>query len=145
MPSLAAADDRPVLYTATITTAYGMDSGSGVYPLLIFSGPDNAVLPNLGVLKAGAAIDILDVLPNYVEIRYGRGTGYVLRKRIENVVTLNPSNTPRYGTTVSRYYAQLGRTTDVKAAPDASSQTLITLQEGAAFGFIDIIDGWASS
>ena len=58
-------------------------------------------------------------------------------------MTLNPSNTPRYGTTVSRYYARLGRTTDVKAAPDASSQTLITLQEGAMLGLIDIVDGWA--
>ena len=142
MPSLAAADDRPVLYTATITTAYGMDSGSGVYPTPDIQRPDTAT-PRLGVLKAGASIEILEVLPNYVEIRYGRGTGFVLRKRIENVVTLNPSNTPRYGTTVSRYYARLGRTTDVKAAPDASSQTLITLQEGAMLGFIDIIDGWA--
>ena len=142
MPSLAAADERPVLYTATITTAYGMDSGSGVYPTPDILRPDNAT-PRLGVLKAGAAIDILEVLPNYVEIRYGRGTGFVLRKRIENVVTLNPSNTPRYGTTVSRYYARLGRTTDVKAAPDASSQTLITLQEGAMLGLIDIVDGWA--
>lgn len=142
MPSLAAADERPVLYTATITTAYGIDSGSGVYPAPDIQRPDHAT-PRLGVLKAGAAIDILDVLPNYVEIRYGRGTGFVLRKRIENVVTLNPSNTPRYGTTVSRYYAWLGRTTDVKAAPDASSQTLITLQEGAMLGLIDIVDGWA--
>ena len=142
MPSLAAADERPVLYSATITTAYGMDSGSGVYPTPDIQRPDNAT-PRLGVLKAGAAIDILEVLPNYVEIRYGRGTGFVLRKRIENVVTLNPSNTPRYGTTVSRYYARLGRTTDVKAAPDASSQTLITLQEGAMLGLIDIVDGWA--
>lgn len=140
--SPAMADVKPVLYTASITTAYGMDNGSGVYPSPDIQRPDNDT-PRLGVLRAGAAIDIIDVLPNYVEIRYGRGTGFVLRKRIENVVTLNPSITPRYGTTVSRYYAQLGRTTEVKAEPDTSSQTIITLQEGAMLGFIDIIDGWA--
>lgn len=138
----AHAESKTVLYRATVTTAYGMNSSSGVYPDPDSQKPDQSTA-RLGALKAGTAIDIVDVLPNYVEILYANGTGFVLRKRIENVTALNPATTPRYGTTVSRYYAELSRTTDVKSAASADSGTLITLNAGSYLGFIDIIDGWA--
>ena len=140
--SPAGAEEKSVLYHATVTTAYGLNSSSAVYPSPDVQKPDQTT-ERLGLLKAGAAIDIIDVLPNYVEILYGHGTGFVLRKRIENVKTLDPVSTPRYGTTVSRYYAELDRDTPVKSAASADSETLITLGAGAYLGFIDIVDGWA--
>lgn len=138
----ASAEDKSVLYRATITAAYGMNSGTAVYADPDVQKPDGST-PRLGLLKAGTSIDIIDVLPNYAEILYNEDTGFVLRKRIEHVTALNPSTTPRYGTTVSRYYAELDRSTEVKAGRSSDSLTLITLQAGAILGFIDIIDGWA--
>lgn len=137
----AEAAGKPVLYKGTITRVYGDDSASYVYPTPDVLSP-NPSTKRLGVLKAGTSIDIVDVLPGYVEIRYGKGTGFVVRKRVDNVVALDPATTPRYGTVVSRYYTTLDRETHVKAAPDSGSETLITLQAGTKLPFIDIIDGW---
>ena len=123
----AGAENKPVIYRGQITRVYGNDSASYVYPTPDVQSPD-ASTKRIGTLKAGTPIDIVDVLPNYVEIKFGRGTGFVIRKRIDSVVALDPVTTPRYGTVVSRYYTTLDRETHVKAAPDPESKTLITLQ-----------------
>lgn len=140
MPTLSA-ENKPVLYRGQITRVYGDDSASYVYPTPDVLRPD-ASTKRIGVLKAGTGIEIVDVLPNYVEIKFGKGTGFVIRKRVENVVALDPAATPRYGTVVSRYYTTLDQEIHVKAAPDHNSETLITLQAGAMIPIIDVTDGW---
>ncbi len=137
-----AASHKPVLYTASITTAYGSSSGTVVYYTPDVLRPNSSV-PRLGALKPGSLIEIVDVLPNYVEILFGKSTGFVLRMRIENVIAVSPAITPRYGTVVSRYYTVLDAEAEVKSEPDAGSETLITLQAGTYLGFVDISDGWA--
>lgn len=141
MMPLAQAAPKPVLYNGTITRVYGNDSVSYVYPTPDVQSP-NASTKRLGSLRAGTPIQIVDVLPNYVEIRYGKGTGFVIRKRVDNVVAVNPATTPRYGTVVSRYYTTLDREVHVKAAPHHGAEDLITLQAGAKLAFIDVQDGW---
>lgn len=137
-----AAQSKTVLYKGNITTAYGSDSNTGVYQTPDAQSPDISQA-RLGTLRAGNQIEIVDVLPNYVEIIYGGATGFVLRKRVENVVAINSSATPRYGTVVSQYFTSLDKETEVKYAPDPDSETLITLQKGTLLAFVDISDGWA--
>ena len=142
VPLTSQAARKPVLYTGNITTVYGPDSTSGVYPTPDILRPKTNA-KRLGTLHAGAKLEIVDVLPNYVEINYGKGTGFVLRLRVENVVALDPSTTAPYGVVTFQYWAEMSGETEVKAAPDSASDTLITLQQGAKLAFIDVTDGWA--
>lgn len=137
-----AATKKPVIYTGRISLDYGADSGTGVYYTPDVISPDSSV-KRLGTLKAGSSIDIVDVLPNYLEINYGKRTGFVLRHRTSNIVAVDPVTTPRYGTVVSQYYTTLDRETQVMAAPEVGSEVLITLQAGTQLAFVDISGGWA--
>ncbi len=132
----ASAKQQKVLYKAIITYAYE-NSFTGIY-----AAPDTQSRM-IGTYNPGTPIDIVDVLPGYVAINYQNGIGYVLRHRIDDVVAVDPATTPRFGTAVNQYYTTLDKVTHVKAAPDAGSETLITLQAGAKLGFLDVTDGWA--
>lgn len=125
-----------VLYNARITTLYN-DSYTNVY-----QKPDK----NSKVLTSynpGHPIQIVEVLPNYVGILYGKGVAYVLRHRIENPVSTDIANIPRFGTEVNVYYTTVNRDTPVMSAPKSDADTLITLHEGAMIGFISMENGWA--
>ncbi|MGI6687250.1 MAG: VanW family protein [Christensenellales bacterium] len=134
--ALPAQGGTEVLYNAKITTNYA-NSVTNVYakPDL-----DSKVLANY---KPGRAIEVVEVLPNFVGIKMGGKVGYVLRHRIMDPVAIDRANTPRFGTALNRYFATMSGETHVKAAPDAASETLITLQEGAQLGFLDVENGWA--
>ncbi len=125
-----------VLYNAKITTNFSSSTTK------VYAKPDkdSKVLADY---KPGRAIEVVEVLPNFVGIKVGSKVGYVLRHRIMDPVALDPVNTPRFGTALNRYFATMNKETHVKAAPDSASETLITLQEGAQLGFLDIKDGWA--
>ncbi|NLC32689.1 MAG: VanW family protein [Clostridiales bacterium] len=142
IPTSYAANRKTVLYKGSVTTAYGSGSATYVYPTADVQRPNSSV-ERIGTLKPGSSIDIVDVLPNYVEILYGNSTGFVLRMRIDNVTAVDPAATPRYGTVVSRYFTILNSEINVKSQPHANSETLITLQAGTHLGFVDISDGWA--
>ncbi len=141
-PLQGLAAKKPVLYTAIVTMAYGADSGSGVYPTPDVQRPDQSTR-RLGTLRAGTKLEVVDVLPNYAEINYQGKTGFILRKRIDKVVALDPSTTPPYGVVPFRYFTTLDKETPVMAAPDSSSEVLITLQKDAKLAFIDMQNGWA--
>lgn len=136
------ASDKPVIYTGNITTIYGSHSASGVYFDASVQRPQPTT-KRMNTLQAGTRIDIVDVLPNYVEIRQGNRTGFVLRHRIENVHPVNPSTTPPYGVTAMKYYTTLDKETIVRAEPDGASDALITLQAGTRLAFMDVNNGWA--
>lgn len=135
--SPAQAEKKPVLYNAIITYEFP-NSFSGIY-----AEPDSDNSRMLGTYQPGTPIEVVEVLPNYVGINYKNGVGYVLRHRIANAIAVDPVNTPRFGTAVNEYFTTLDRETLVKAAPDANSETLITMQAGTMLGFLDITDGWA--
>lgn len=136
LAALPAQADKQVLYNAKITTHFA-NSTTNVYAQ---ADTDSKVLANY---KPGRAIEIVEVLPNFVGIKLGGKTGYVLRHRIMDPVALDRVNTPRFGTAHNLYFATMSKETHVKAAPDSNSETLITLQEGAQLGFLDVKDGWA--
>ncbi len=140
-PMQAEAANKPVVYKGKITTNY--DGTTTVYKTPLERAKDSKASDRLGVLRPNQPIDVVDVLPNYLEINYGRGTGFVLRHRTMDIVAVDPVNTPRYGTVVSQYYTTLDRETYVKAEPNDGSETLITLQAGTRIAFMDIDNGWA--
>ena len=125
-----------VLYNAKISTLYP-NSTTNVY-----AKPDTGsqVLANY---KPGHAIQIVEVQPNFVGILLGGKVGYVLRHRIMDPVALDFENTPRFGTAVNQYYAVASGDMVIHAAPDAASEVLLTLHEGAHVGFLDVENGWA--
>ncbi|NLW20243.1 MAG: VanW family protein [Clostridiales bacterium] len=134
LPGALAAQE--VLYNAKIST-YFPNSITNAY-----QSPDldSKVMTSF---KPGQAIQIVEVLPNFVGILVGNKTGYVLRHRIMDPVALDPANTPRFGTAFNRYFTTASREIQVLAAPEAGSQVLITLQAGARLGFLDVENGWA--
>lgn len=132
----AQAADNEVLYTAKITDLYP-NSTTNVY-----AKPDlsSKVLANY---KPNQPIQIVEVLPNFVGIKLGNKTGWVLRHRIMDPVALDFANTPKFGTVVNHLYATAERDIEVKASPDAGSETLMVLHKGAQIGFLDVDNGWA--
>ncbi len=130
-----AAARKPVVYNARITLNY-----SGATSVYAKADKDSRVLTTF---LPGHPIQVVDVLPNYLEIVYGNGTGFVLRHRTMDVVAVDPVNTSPYGVVLSRYFTTLDGEVLVKDAPDDSAKTLITLQPGAKLSFMDITDGWA--
>ncbi len=136
LSALPAGAEVTTLYTAKISTHFP-NSITNVYtqPDL-----DSKVLANY---KPGRAIEVVEVMPNFVGIKISGRVGYVLRHRIMDPVALDKASTPRFGTALNLWYATLSQETHVKAAPDSASETLITLQEGAQLGFLDVTDGWA--
>lgn len=125
-----------VLYNAIITKLFA-NSYTNVYAV-----PDKDSRP-IDSMKPGTPIKVVEVLPNYIGILHGGKTAYVLRHRIADAVPVDPVKTPRYGTVVNRYYAIMDQDTPIMSAPDAGSETLITLHQGAMVGFVDVNDGWA--
>lgn len=125
-----------VLYNAIITRVFATSMTS------VYAKPDKTSKV-LDTMKPGTPIQITEVLPNYVGILRGGKTAYVLRKRIDQAVAVDPVKTPRFGTAVNRFYVTIDKETPVKASPDSNAPTLITLQKGAMLGFLDVNDGWA--
>ena len=124
------------LYNAKITTFFPNSTTK------VYAKPD-LESKVLATYKPGRAIEIVEVMPNFVGIKMGSKVGYVLRHRIMDPVALDRVNTPRFGTAHNLYFSTLSQETHVKAAPDSNSDTLITLQEGAQLGFLDVSGGWA--
>lgn len=134
--TLSAQAAPKVLYNARITTLFP-NSTTNVY-----EKPDtnSKVLANY---KPNHPIQIVEVLPNFVGILQGKRVGYVLRHRIMDPVAVDSANTPKFGTAINHYYTIASEDIHIKAAPDAASETLITLHEGAHLGFLDVENGWA--
>ena len=131
----AAAAKKPVIYTALITVNY-----AGATSIYAKADKESKVL---ATYQPGHPIAIVDVLPNYLEIVYGSGTGFVLRHRTMDVVPVDPVNTSPYGVVLSRYFTTLNGEVLIKAEPNDNAETLITLQAGTKLAFMDINNGWA--
>ena len=132
----AQASSGEVLYNAKITNLFP-NSTTNVY-----AKPDTSSTV-LATYRPGREIQIVDVQPNFVQIKLGKRTGWVLRHRIMDPVALDFVHTPKFGTAVNHLFTTVDNPIEVKAAPDAGSQTLIVLTQGAKIGFLDADNGWA--
>ena len=132
----AVAEDE-VLYRGIITRRYE-SSTTSVYKEM---DKESKVLK---YMNPGSKIEITAIYPNWVAIKYGsKGTGYVLRNRVDVTEAVDPVNTPPYPTVEHLYYAQIDRTVYVKSEKSADSETLTVLTEGARAAFVGIEEGWA--
>ena len=129
-------DGGKVLYNAKITNLFP-NSTTRVYAK---PDTDSTVLANY---KPGRDIQIVDVQPNFVQIKLGKKTGWVLRHRIMDPVALDFVSTPKFGTAINHLFTTVDSPIEIKAAPDTDSQTLIVLSKGAKLGFLDADNGWA--
>ncbi|MDO5022142.1 MAG: VanW family protein [Eubacteriales bacterium] len=133
LPTLAKDE---VLYNAQITMNYP-NSYTNVY---LKANKNSKVI---GKLYAGNPVQIVEVLPDYLGIAYGKGKGYVIRGRVDEVKRIDLKNLPPYGVNQIKYYTTFWQDTPIHSEPNANSETLITMHPGAMVGFIDVVDGWA--
>ena len=127
----ALADDRPVLYRATTVGESRVLTEPGSWGETVIYVPK------------GKRVEILEVLPNFLYIRAEHREGYMYRSRVEDVRPVDPVNTPPYGVIVYGYMAKAAGDAAVYAEPDARSEQLALLHDGARLGIIGFENGWA--
>ena len=88
-------------------------------------------------------VEILEVDPEWIRVRYNKDTGYLVRTRVHKVTPIDAVNTPPYGVFKHVYMAVAADVTPVLHAPQADAEVKITLQPGAKLSILDITDGWA--
>ncbi len=94
-------------------------------------------------IKKGQSVDILAVEPNFLYVRYDRFEGWIYRSRVKNVRRVDPVNQPPYGVIVFGYLADADGDVPVMSTPNAHSDTLLVLHDGARMGIIGFENGWA--
>ncbi len=129
LPAAMAADK--VLYTALTPKTGIMREKKSETAKVVARIPENKT------------VEILEVDPEWVRIRYAGKTGYLVRERIHKVTPVDPVNTPPYGVFKHTYMAVTADVTPVLEAPQADAKAEITLQMGAKLSILDITDGWA--
>lgn len=111
---------------------------------MIYTSP-SLDAPNLGYALKGKFVEILEVEPAWLKIRY-RDTvvGFIRRHLMvdASVVVVNQQTTPPYSAVNCEWLAWVSGDAPVLAEPREGAQVLITLHEGARLALIDIEDGW---
>ncbi len=131
-----AAASKPVLYNAIITMNYPK-STTTVYAAM------NRLSKRLDSYRAGKKLQVTAVYPGWVEIRVGSGLGYVLRNRVDQVVPIDPVNTPPYGVEVYTYTAVITQDTPVLHRPEPGAEILSVLTAGAKIALLGTENGYA--
>ncbi|NLD33520.1 MAG: hypothetical protein GX653_01270 [Clostridiales bacterium] len=112
-------------------------------PTHLLSQPNNDA-PIVSYLSVRYPIEILEMAPDWLYIRTNGMTGYVRRRYVDDtrVAPVDAARTPKYPAVTSGYIGWVAQEAPVKAAPDAGSDTLITLHPGARLAFIGMENGW---
>ena len=131
-----AANDKKVLYNAIITKNYPK-STTTVYAEM------DRLSKKLDVYTSGKRLQVTAVYPGWVEIKYGSTLGYVLRNRVDQVVAIDPVNTPPYGVEVYQYTAIITQDTPVLFQPDPEAEVLSVLTAGAKIALLGAENGYA--
>ena len=126
---------RPVVYDAIITRNYPTSTTSVYAEMDILS-------KRLAYYRAGDKLQVTAVFPGWVEIRYGKGYGYILRHRVDQVTPLDPKNTPPYGVEVFTYTAVITRDTPVLFTPEEDGEVLDVLTKGAKVALLGAENGY---
>ncbi len=100
--------------------------------------------PRLAHIAAGKYVDILEVEPDWLLVRYRELTGFLRRSCLldTSVVPLDPSSTPPYATVPCEWLAWVCDEAPVLSAPLEDAEVLISLSDGARLALVDIRDGW---
>ena len=125
-----------VLYNAIVTRNY-KNSTTTVYAEMDKNSK------KLVYYKPGAKLQVTAVYPGWVEVVYKNTVGYILRNRVDEVIPVDPVNTPPYGVEKYNFWAIISQDTPVLDAPDASGTQLSLLTEGAKIAIIGVENGWA--
>lgn len=106
---------------------------------------DEAATQKIGTIAAGKRVNILKLEPAQLKIEFNGKVGYINRKFLDDytAVPLNPTATPAYPGIQNTYLGWISETTDVKAAPNEKSESLITLGQGTRLSFVGMENGWA--
>ncbi len=133
VPSLAEQAPQVALYTGQLRV-----SGT------VLDEPD-IYAKRLGYIRQGAFVDILEVEPAWLKIRYKDTlTGYIRRNYLNDITVKpkDPAGTPPYAAVVCGWLAWVRDEALVLSSPKENAETLITLHKGARLALIDITDGW---
>lgn len=118
-------------------------TGQARLDLRILEEPDKDAR-SLGIVPKNRTMEILDVDPYWLKMRYNGITGYIRRSSLidTSVKTVDPATTPPYSTVECEWLAWVKGEAPILTQPDASAEALITMQDGARLALIDIKDGW---
>lgn len=97
-------------------------------------------------IRAREPITVYAVYPSYVLAEYNGNVGYIIRTWVdENMVTLDPVNTPPYGVVTAQYVATLTHDqTPVYVAPSTQSEINdIRPGKGSKVAVLEFVDGFA--
>ena len=96
-------------------------------------------------INKGETITIYAVYPSYVLAEYNGNVGYVIRTWIsEDVIPIDPSSTPPYGTVLSQYVATTADVAPVHQAPDSEAPiNAIQIGKGSKIAVLEFVDGFA--
>ena len=130
------ADDKPVLYNAIITMNYPKSTTS------VYSEMDR-LSKIIATYRAGKKLQVTAVYPGWIEIKLDKKLGYVLRNRVDQVVPIDPVNTPPYGVEVYSYTAVITQDTPVLYQPDPEAEILSVLTAGAKIALLGTENGYA--
>ena len=129
---------------ATVFTPAALGEEEGLYNAVVtrrFQNSTTKIYSEMDteskVLKwcnPGHKLVITKVFPNWVEVKYGSGVGYVLRLRVDVEEAIDPVNTPPYGVEFNQYYTVIDQPTQVYADKNRESEVLSTLTKGAKVG-----------
>ena len=97
------------------------------------------------VIKKNEEITVYKVYPAYVLAEYNGKVGYVIRTWInEDVTTLDPQNTPPYGTVPSQFVATLTEKAPIYKAPSTRAEVNpIKPNAGSKVAVLEFVDGFA--
>ena len=97
-------------------------------------------------IRAGKTITVYAVYPNYVLAEYEGNVGYIIRTWVdEDMVTLDPENTPPYGVVPHQFVATVtGDPTPVYKAPSLKAEVHdIQPGQGSKVAILEFVDGFA--
>lgn len=97
-------------------------------------------------IRAGKTITVYAVYPTYVLAEYEGNVGYVIRTWVdEDMVTLDPENTPPYGVVPHQFVATVtGDPTPVYKAPSLKADVHdIQPGQGSKVAILEFVDGFA--
>ena len=137
--ALASIEGLKPLYTTKIKPF--VSSGTQIRMRARQSGDSEVVC----VIKAGEQITVYAVYPAYVLAEYNGYVGYVIRTWVdENMVVLDPQNTPPYGVVTSQYVATLTQTANVYTQPSLDAPVNdIRPGAGSKVAILEFVDGFA--
>ncbi len=97
--------------------------------------------------KNDTEVDVLAVLPAYLIVRVSGKIGYAMRRSfaVENVVPVDPVNTPPFNTNIQSWVVTAGPDgCKVRSSmEDSNSNVVFTLGPDAMFSVWKFYDGWA--